>query len=130
MSELKKALKQWNKNEEKFSEYLTQITEESLICLEDEVSRGIIHGAPFSLDIISTVAGGTYDKDILQKMLDACNKEKNRRNLYYLASIKKYIQEVLPILEKGLQGEALEITERLTLNTSLITAARIAHDYR
>ena len=130
MSELKKAIKQWKKNENRFGEYLTQITESSLICLEDEVSRGIIHGAPFSLDVISTSAGGTYDKEILSKMLDACNKEKGRRNSYYLSSIKEYIQEVLPIVEKGLQGESLELTEQVRLNTCLSCAARMTGYYR
>jgi len=125
---LKKALKQWNKeNKETFAGYLTQQTEESIWQLKDEIERGIIHGQPFSLDIITTMASKPYNKDILREMLETVNGEIQIRNAFYLEIMYKYIQEALPILQER-QGRELTSEEKSKLRVFFKDSIRICRE--
>lgn len=128
MSELSKATKVIKGEREKFTEYLSTITEESLHRLKNELERGIIHGKPLTCDILSTIFTKPYDMDMLREMFVMVEDEVQARSFYALQVIEKYLKEARPIIEKGIQNKELLFSERIMLHTYLELACKYTNE--
>lgn len=130
MSELSKAIKRWGNNEEDFNNYLNTKSKREIIVLEEEIERAIIHGRPFSLDIITSLFAKPYNIKILNDMLVTVEKKIQERSIWELEQIQKYLQEVQPIVEKGIKNGKITFMERIRLKTGLELAYEHAIDIR